>query len=121
MYLNLLTQRATIQERSVAVDRFGQPSGSWSNKATAVPCRMTVAKGSERDADRTRDEVKLTHKVFLPAGTAVAEADRITVVDPDGTVLASELDILLVAPVAGRNGRQHHIEVGVELQRVNRG
>ena len=114
----MLAHHATIERRSTRVDRTGQPRDLWEEKAHDVPCRLGLARGGEVFTDRSRDVVRADYTLYLPAGTDIGEADRVSRVwDAGGATLAEDLEILLVRPVAGMDGKTHHIECPCALTR----
>jgi hypothetical protein len=108
----LLGQRATIEEAQTSPNRLGQPERIWRVSVEDVPCRLSSPRGEETITDHTLDLLEIRHLLYVPVGIPVTEASRIGhVEDPDGNVIARELDILLVRRPAGLDGRPHHQEL----------
>lgn len=85
---------------------FEAADGSWGSsdsyiETSVVRCRLRALSGSEYRDGKIRGEA--THKVYLPAGTAVSTADRIGI---NGKVY----DIIPPITDAG-GGAGHHLEV----------
>jgi hypothetical protein len=110
----LLTHTASIQGRSTATDRFGQPLLSYTPKDT-VACRLSFPGGSFGGGERlnamTRDTVRAPYVVFFAADSDIAEKDIILEIKDDaGNVLASDLEVQQVRKRTGAPGVVHHIE-----------
>ena len=85
---------------------FTPSDGSWGSAdsytaGSGVRCRLRALPGSEYRDGKVRGEA--THKVYLPWGTAVTTADRISI---DGKIY----DIIPPITDAG-GGAGHHLEV----------
>ncbi len=86
--------------------RFTPADGSWGSVDTyeavcSVPCRLRALSGSEYMEGKVRGEA--THKAYLPAGTPVNTADRISI---EGKVYD------IVPPIYDSGGGVgHHLEV----------
>lgn len=85
---------------------FTPSAGSWGSSDTyttgsSVPCRLRALSGSEYRDGKIRGEA--THKVYLPAGTPVNTADRISI---GGKVYD------IIPPITDAGGSAgHHLEV----------
>jgi len=117
-YAGLLGHTCTIQERVEREDRLGNKRQVWVDKAKDVRCRLTNPRGGEIYTDRSQDVVKADHVLYFLEGTDIGETDRVLIVnDGHGNTLAENLDPLLVRPVSGLLGHQHHLEVPCVLFR----
>lgn len=117
-YEGLLGHTCTIQEQVEREDRLGNKRLIWKNKAVDVRCRLTNPRGGEIYTDRSQDVVKADHTLYFSPGTDIGESDRILIVkDGHGNTLAENLNPLLVRPVSGLLGHQHHLEVPCVLFR----
>jgi len=115
---DLLVHTATVQRHGTREDRFGQPVLDDWNTLGQFTCRLTPPKGGERYTDRSQGVVVADYVLyFLPAAT-IGEADRVSVVTAaDGSVLAQDLDVLLVQQHCDLEGAPHHLEVPCRLHR----
>lgn len=119
---SLLGHRMTIQAQTKRKDRFNQPVDVWEDKATDIPCRLTNPSGGETYTDRSRNVVKADYVLYFQTDVAIGESDRVgTVTDADGNVLATDLDVLLVRPAGGFDGRAHHLEAPCVMHRESAG
>jgi hypothetical protein len=108
-YDALLIHHVEIRRRTGALDRFKQPIDTMPVVAT-IPGRIDVPSGGERFTERSRDVVIYSHKLFLPAGTELYEADRVTVRrSATGDVLCEDGEVTEVQVVDDSSG-PHHVE-----------
>lgn len=96
----------SLFNNSATVLIYTPADGSWGSAdsytaGSGVPCRLRALSGSEYRDGKVRGEA--THKVYLPSGTAVTTADRISI---DGKIY----DIIPPITDAG-GGAGHHLEV----------
>jgi len=118
-YVSLLAHRARIEARTKREDRLGQTREAWEEKAHDVPCRLSDPRGGEVFTDRSRGVVRADYTLYFPPGTDICESDRVAeVVDRAGTVLAVDLEVLLVKTVGGMDGQSHHLECPCMLTRA---
>lgn len=108
----LLGHVATIQQLVAETDPFGQAEKEWREHLTGVRCRLTAASGRERSTLGTRDELEVTHKMFVESSLDITEAMRVSEVrDASGTVLGTDFDVVAVQRPSGGLGEVHHMEV----------
>ncbi len=110
-----MTHRATVQRNTPAgTDGFGGPGAAvWGSHIAALHCWF-YAKGSvgvEREVIDGDKSVTLgSHKLLIPLGTDITEADRITAIDDrlGVSIMANTMRIHSVTH------RHNHLELEVE-------
>lgn len=108
-YDALLIHHVEIRRRDGRLDRFKQPVDELP-VATITRGRIDTPSGGERFTERSRDVVIYSHKLFLPAGTELYEADRVTVRrSATGDVLCDDGEVTEVQVVDDSRG-PHHVE-----------
>lgn len=99
-----LASDVTIQRGTQTLDPYGNASLSWYDVGL-VPGRLVEKRERVWSNERAEATVATAYLLLLPAGTDVAERDRVEV---GGTVY-------IVAAVLARNGREaKHISLAVE-------
>jgi hypothetical protein len=106
----LLVHTATVKERTGETDRFGQPVDRWRVKHENVPCRLMVAKGTQRTTLVSNELVEVTHMLYTTGEDEIAEGDLVVVEDADGEVVADGLLVLVVERVSKGAGGRHHAQ-----------
>ena len=106
-----MTHRATVQRNTPAgTDGFGGPGvASWGAHIAALKCWLYTK--SEREViDGEKSATLGSHKLLIPLGTDITEADRITAVDDrlGGSIVANTMRIHSVTH------RHNHLELVVE-------
>lgn len=114
-----LTHTCTIQRHSEAVNALNEPvSTGWASHLTAVACRFKDNDVREPN-QQAAAVLASSYVIYLPAGTDVTEADRIsTVTTPDG-VVTGPFSIERVLTRRDGNGRARHMTLGLERVEVN--
>lgn len=111
---SLLRHRCTIQRQaSSGTDAHGQPSYSWEDVGTSVPCLLQVSSSSGwpfRNVTVVEDVVQVRTVLYLLPDQDITERDRVTsVTDINGTsVDAGPFEVLAVAD-AGGQGRMKQV------------
>lgn len=107
----LLNTTCTIQRKTTTVGASGGLVHTWASLAT-LPCAVNPATSSE-DVRAARETGFQRYTVFLPAGTDITNADRITAI---GT-LAGVTMALVGPPKVWNQGSIAYIEcVGEEVK-----
>ena len=109
----------TIQRHDGSTNALNEldPDG-FADHLTAVDCRF---KDNDVREPNPRAALVLTstYMLFLPAGTDVTEADRIsTVTTPDG-IITGPFSIERVLNRRDGNGRARHMTLGLEKVEIN--
>lgn len=117
-FQSLLVHTATILRRQDGEDRFGDPDNDFVPLTTNVPCRVTVSSlggGFANIGGERLDEHSLVimedRRIYLPAGTDVAEEDRVIVNDKNGNQVVPLSDVNFVRRIFNGRGDEHHVEV----------
>jgi head-tail adaptor len=106
-YPALLTQRCTIEDYASTPDDYGQPTKTWADTATLVPCLLEPTKGVEFELGK--QVVVANYTLFLLANQTISERSRV--------VLDSvTYEVLLVKRVRTPRS-EHHRECYVEVAR----
>jgi head-tail adaptor len=106
-YDKLLTQRGTIQDYTSTPDDYGQPTKTWANTATLVPCLLEPTKGVEFELGK--QVVVANNTLFLLANQTISERSRFLLADVP-------YEVLLVKRVRTPRS-EHHRECYVEAVR----
>jgi hypothetical protein len=117
--MSFLTHTCTIQRHSGAVNALNELAASgFATHLTDVACRFKDNDVRE-PSSQTAAVLASTYVLYLPAGTDVTEADRIsTVTTPDG-IVAGPFTIERVLTRRDGSGRGRHMTLGLERVEVN--
>lgn len=115
----LLTHRCAVERRTTTTDRLGGPSVLWTAFGSEVLCRLTAARGGERDTERFRETYFVTHEMFIQPDDfdSMSEDDQVTVTDQAGVVLLEDARIVLKRAAYAGGSEMHHVEVLLESMR----
>lgn len=118
----LLVHVLTVERREATKDRFDQPNERWTVLEAGVACRVTRARGSERNTERMRETYDVTHEMFLlPGASNVREDDRVTVKDAANRVVIENARVVLMRNVFASGTEPHHVEVMLDALRGPQG
>ena len=102
---HLLVHRCNIQTRTTSANTLGEPTFTWSNTYTDVPCRFSTQKGGMFRLE-SGEFVSDMHELFLKASQTVTETNRI--VGTSG--FTGTYEILKVKELFGSD-KLHHKEL----------